>query len=144
MITTPAIFSADVAHPAEEIENFEMEVHHRSHIDTAAENPGFGVQQFITYALHKIRKLEEQITSNRYQAGSKADAGVDCGGHFRWFDAVVDRVAGSSASSDSHANPTDSVLAIGDSRPADDKPGCILTPVHRGFPAVEAGDAAQM
>lgn len=63
-------------------------------------------------AINIIRKLEGEITSNRYRARSKVDAGVGFGSHFRWFDDGVDRMVAGSAITDSHANPADIVLAI--------------------------------
>jgi len=39
-------------------------------------NPGFGGQQFIPSSLHKIRKLNDLITSNGYRAQIEVDGGI--------------------------------------------------------------------
>jgi ribulose-phosphate 3-epimerase len=40
-------------------------------------NPGFGGQRFIPSALHKIRKLKAEITSNKCRARIEVDGGID-------------------------------------------------------------------
>ncbi len=40
-------------------------------------NPGFGGQEFLPSVLHKIRKLNEIITCNKYRARLEVDGGID-------------------------------------------------------------------
>ncbi len=42
-------------------------------------NPGFGGQEFLPLALHKIGKLRDTITSNKYRARIEVDGGIDTG-----------------------------------------------------------------
>ncbi len=60
-------------------------------------NPGFGGQEFISSALHKIRKLREWITSNKYRARIEVDGGVDTGNLADVLAAGADTIVAGSA-----------------------------------------------
>ncbi len=60
-------------------------------------NPGFGGQEFVPSALHKIRKLREKITSNKYRARIEVDGGVDTGNLADVLAAGADTIVAGSA-----------------------------------------------
>jgi len=72
-------------------------------------NPGFGGQQFIPSTLQKIRKLREEITSNRYRARIEIDGGVDTGNLAELLAAGADMIVAGSAVFKSRTSPCEAV-----------------------------------
>lgn len=72
-------------------------------------NPGFGGQQFIPSALHKIRKLREGITFNNYRARIEVDGGIDLGNLHEVLAAGAEVIVAGSAIFKSRTNALDAV-----------------------------------
>ena len=63
--------------PATPIGRLEEVLHDVDFVLVMSVNPGFGGQRFIPSALHKIRKLKAEITSNKCRARIEVDGGID-------------------------------------------------------------------
>jgi len=77
-------------------------------------NPGFGGQQFLRSALHKIRKLRESITCNKYRARIEVDGGVDADNLDELLTAGADTIVAGSAIFRSGTSPADAVQKMKD------------------------------